>query len=252
MAPWPGYFISFEGLDGAGKSTQVASLAGTLRVTKRDVLTVRPNNTLLGEILHAFVLQHQRGPAVEPWAEALLFNAERVQLLHEVILPALQRGAIVIADRYTDSTLAYQGGGRGLPIDQLLELHRIPYLPLESVSMQERVRAVEFVLDKCGLRTQEPKARRHPSSEKVNCFVALRYVPHRRRCSKCWRNVGSGLLPADNDPLPPERLFVCTPTRLLTWLDCPRRYRMTYVDRPAPRKGPPWAHSSFGRKGLVR
>src|SRR5437660_916048 len=124
MAPWPGYFISFEGLDGAGKSTQVASLAGTLRVTKRDVLTVRPNNTLLGEILHALVLQHQRGPAVEPWAEALLFNAERVQLLHEVILPALQRGAIVIADRYTDSTLAYQGGGRGLPIDQLLELHR--------------------------------------------------------------------------------------------------------------------------------
>ena len=99
MAPWPGYFISFEGLDGAGKSTQVASLAGTLRVTKRDVLTVRPNNTLLGEILHAFVLQHQRGPAVEPWAEALLFNAERVQLLHEVILPALQRG-IPVPDAY--------------------------------------------------------------------------------------------------------------------------------------------------------
>ena len=158
MAPWPGYFISFEGLDGAGKSTQVASLAGTLRVTKRDVLTVRPNNTLLGEILHAFVLQHQRGPAVEPWAEALLFNAERVQLLHEVILPALQRGAIVIADRYTDSTLAYQGGGRGLPIDQLLELHRATcgdvwpdltfYLQIPAEAAARRQHAQQLPLDR--------------------------------------------------------------------------------------------------------
>ena len=120
---WPGFFISFEGLDGAGKSTQVASLAGSLRVRRLDVLTVRPNGTLLGEMLHSFVLQHQRGPALDAWSEALLFFAERVQLLHEVILPALERGAIVIADRYTDSTLAYQGGGRGLPIDSLLQLH---------------------------------------------------------------------------------------------------------------------------------
>jgi dTMP kinase len=120
---WPGFFISFEGLDGAGKSTQVASLAGSLRAKHYDVLTVRPNGTLLGEILHSFVLQHQRGPAVEPWAEALLFTAERVQLLHEVIVPALQRGAVVVADRYVDSTLAYQGGGRGVPVDALLQLH---------------------------------------------------------------------------------------------------------------------------------
>src|SRR5260370_19783726 len=97
---YPGYFISFEGLAGAGKSTQVASLAGTLRVTKRDVLTVRPNNTLLGEILHSFVLQHQRGPAGSPWAEALLFDAERVQLLHEGILPALHPGRSVIPRRH--------------------------------------------------------------------------------------------------------------------------------------------------------
>jgi|SRR5438105_7586117 len=158
MAPWPGYFISFEGLDGAGKSTQVASLAGTLRVTKRDVLTVRPNNTLLGEILHAFVLQHQRGPAVEPWAEALLFNAERAQLLHEVILPALQRGAVVIADRYADSTLAYQGGGRGLPIDELLELHRVTcgdvwpdltfYLRIPADAAARRQHAQQLPLDR--------------------------------------------------------------------------------------------------------
>ena len=158
MAPWPGYFISFEGLDGAGKSTQVASLAGTLRVTKCDVLTVRPNSTLLGEILHSFVLQHQRGPAVSPWGEALLFNAERVQLLHEVILPALQRGAIVIADRYADSTLAYQGGGRGLPIDALLEIHRMTcedvwpdvtfYLEIPGTVAAQRQRAQQLPLDR--------------------------------------------------------------------------------------------------------
>lgn len=120
----PGFFISLEGLDGAGKSTQVAALAASLRKHRLDVLTVRPSGTLLGELLHSFVLQHQRGPALEAWSEALLFFAERVQLLREVILPALDRGAIVIADRYTDSTLAYQGGGRGLPLDALLELHR--------------------------------------------------------------------------------------------------------------------------------
>jgi dTMP kinase len=122
MARWPGFFISFEGLDGAGKSTQVASLAAALQ-GRFEVVTVRPDSTVLGEQLHTFVLQHQRGPAVEAWAEALLFNAERVQLLREVVLPALQRGATVIADRYADSTLAYQGGGRGLSIDALLRLH---------------------------------------------------------------------------------------------------------------------------------
>lgn len=119
-----GYFISLEGLDGAGKSTQVAALAAWLRKQRLDVLTVRPNGTLLGELLHSFVLQHQRGAALEAWSEALLFFAERVQLLHEVIMPALDRGAVVIADRYTDSTLAYQGGGRGVPLDALMQLHR--------------------------------------------------------------------------------------------------------------------------------
>lgn len=119
-----GFFISLEGLDGAGKSTQVAALAAWLRKQRLDVITVRPSGTLLGELLHSFVLQHQRGPALEPWSEALLFFAERVQLLHEVIIPALGRGAIVIADRYTDSTVAYQGGGRGVDVDELLQLHR--------------------------------------------------------------------------------------------------------------------------------
>ena len=124
MSARPGFFISLEGLDGAGKSTQVAALAAWLRKQRLEVITVRPNGTLLGELLHSFVLQHQRGPALEPWSEALLFFAERAQLLREVIVPALDRGAVVVADRYTDSTIAYQGGGRGLDVDALLEVHR--------------------------------------------------------------------------------------------------------------------------------
>ena len=119
-----GFFISFEGLDGAGKSTQVAALGAALRADGYDVTTVRPNDTPLGDLISGVVLQHQVAASLDPWAEALLFNAGRVQLLAEVIRPALQKGTVVIADRYADSTLAYQGGGRGLPQEALLRLHR--------------------------------------------------------------------------------------------------------------------------------
>lgn len=123
MTARAGFFISLEGVDGAGKSTQVASLAAWLRTVRPDVIAVRPDDTPLGELVRSFVLQHQTGAPIDPWAEALLFFAGRAQLLRERIIPGLQRGAIVIADRFTDSTLAYQGGGRGLPIDELMRLH---------------------------------------------------------------------------------------------------------------------------------
>ncbi|HKR99260.1 MAG TPA: dTMP kinase, partial [Candidatus Dormibacteraeota bacterium] len=88
-----GFFVSFEGIDGAGKSTQVAALAAALRADGVDAVTVRPTDTQLGELVRSFVLQHHTAAAVEPWAEALLFVAGRAQLLHEVIRPALDRGA---------------------------------------------------------------------------------------------------------------------------------------------------------------
>ena len=119
-----GFFISIEGLDGAGKSTQVASLGAALRADGPQVLTVRPNDTDLGDVVAGVVLQHRQDETLQPWTEALLFNAGRVQLLHEVILPALADGTVVIADRFADSTLAYQGGGRGLDLDALRRLHR--------------------------------------------------------------------------------------------------------------------------------
>jgi dTMP kinase len=124
LATRRGFFVSFEGLDGAGKSTQVAALGAALRADGYDVTTVRPNDTPLGDLISGVVLQHQVAASLHPWSEALLFNAGRVQLLAEVIRPALQKGTVVIADRYTDSTLAYQGGGRGLQQEALLRLHR--------------------------------------------------------------------------------------------------------------------------------
>lgn len=120
-----GYFVSVEGIDGSGKSTQVAALAASLRANGRDAVSVSPHDTQLGEMVRRFVLEHSTAPAPDAWAEALLFFAGRAQLLRERILPALDRGAVVVADRFTDSTLAYQGGGRGLPREELLRLHDV-------------------------------------------------------------------------------------------------------------------------------
>jgi dTMP kinase len=153
-----GFFVSFEGLDGAGKSTQVASLGAALRADGFDVITVRPNDTPLGELISGVILQHQLSASLRPWTEALLFNAGRVQLLAEVITPALERGAIVIADRFTDSTLAYQGGGRGLDEQALLRLHRdccgdvwpdlTVYLDLDQAIAAHRQHAQQLPLDR--------------------------------------------------------------------------------------------------------
>ncbi len=112
-------FITFEGPDGAGKSTQAARLVQSLRRLGYEVVAVHePGGTELGDAVRALLVR-RAGPPVEPWAEAFLFSACRAQLVSEVIAPALHRGAIVVADRFADSTLAYQGAGRGLDRDAL-------------------------------------------------------------------------------------------------------------------------------------
>jgi dTMP kinase len=114
-------FITFEGVDGSGKSTQARLLAEQLRAEGRDVVDIRePGGTDLGERIRELVLQ---GGAVAPWAETALFAAARAQLVHEVIGPALDRGADVVCDRYLDSSLAYQGLARGLGVERVLELN---------------------------------------------------------------------------------------------------------------------------------
>ncbi|MGA3056001.1 MAG: dTMP kinase [Candidatus Korobacteraceae bacterium] len=119
-----GKFISFEGLDGCGKSTQLEKLAAVLRVRGIDVVTTRePGGTIIGERIRA-VLLDSRTAGLDPHAEMALMFAARAQLIAEVIAPALEAGRWVLCDRFTDSTEAYQGGGRQLGSDAVLQLHR--------------------------------------------------------------------------------------------------------------------------------
>ena len=116
-----GLFLSFEGIDGAGKSTHIDALAAALRAQGRTVvLTREPGGTPLAEQLRALVLND----AMDPLTEALLMFAARRDHLQQVIEPALARGDAVLCDRFTDATFAYQGGGRGFDADVLATLER--------------------------------------------------------------------------------------------------------------------------------
>ena len=115
----PGVFISFEGIDGAGKSTHIEALAGAFRAAGRTVvLTREPGGTPLAEKIRALVLHEPMGPLTE----ALLMFAARRDHIEQVIAPALARGEVVLCDRFTDATFAYQGGGRGFDWDSLSKL----------------------------------------------------------------------------------------------------------------------------------
>ena len=112
MSTAPGLFVCFEGGDGAGKSTQVRLLTEALERRGREVVVTRqPGGTPLGAQIRDLVLH---GDHVAPRAEALLFAADKAQHVDQLIAPALARGAVVITDRYTDSSIAYQGAGRDL------------------------------------------------------------------------------------------------------------------------------------------
>jgi dTMP kinase len=122
IKPEPGgRFISFEGIDGAGKSTHISGLAEALRLQGCNVtLTREPGGTPLAEKLRAMVL----GDAMDPLTESLLVFAARRDHLMTVIEPALARGDVVLCDRFTDATFAYQGGGRGFDLEVLVTLER--------------------------------------------------------------------------------------------------------------------------------
>jgi len=123
--PQRGKFITFEGLDGVGKSTQMENLAAHLRDRGIDLITTRePGGTALGEKLRT-VLLSSRTAGLSPLAELGLMFADRAQHIDEQILPALERGQWVLCDRFTDSSEAYQGGGRELGSETVLQLHKI-------------------------------------------------------------------------------------------------------------------------------
>lgn len=132
-------FITFEGIDGCGKSTQARMLRDYLEQTGEQVTFVRePGGTLISEAVRGILLDINRAELGDR-TEALLMTASRAQLTDEVILPALRNERWIIADRFADSTLAYQGGGRGLDLDWLIHLNKFATADLEP--------GVTFVID---------------------------------------------------------------------------------------------------------
>jgi len=124
--PGRGWFVTLEGPEGAGKTTQAARLLDAFEAAGLAVALVRePGGTALGEAIRSLLLYGEAGAApITPRADALLFNAARAQLVAEQVAPALAAGTTVICSRFADSTLAYQGAGMGLPLDDLRALER--------------------------------------------------------------------------------------------------------------------------------
>jgi len=120
-----GVFVTFEGIEGSGKSTQIGLLADHLTASERPVtLTREPGGTPIGDQVRKILLD-PASKGLDPVAELLLYAASRAQHLREVILPALEKGRVVLCDRFSDATLAYQGHGRGLDLDMIRALDRI-------------------------------------------------------------------------------------------------------------------------------
>ena len=121
----PGLFITFEGGEGSGKTTQLKALLTHLRSTGRDAVETRdPGGTPIGKQIRGLLLDREN-TRMGPATELLLYEASRAQLVHEVIRPALAAGRIVLCDRFTDSTVAYQGYGRGLDLELIARLNAL-------------------------------------------------------------------------------------------------------------------------------
>lgn len=127
-AAHPGVFITFEGPDGSGKTTQIKRLAEWLRERGVEpVLLRQPGGTPLGERIRSIILDSRSEDTlgeIAPLTELALMFADRAQSIRQVILPALAEGKVILCDRYTDSSEAYQGAGRGLGTDRVLAVHR--------------------------------------------------------------------------------------------------------------------------------
>jgi dTMP kinase len=140
-----GLFISFEGIDGAGKSTHIEALAEAFRAQGRTVVCTRePGGTALGEKLRTLALNDP----MDPLTEALLMFAARREHLLQVIEPALARGDVVLCDRFTDATFAYQGGGRGFELAVLRQLEQIVQsVPATAPGLRQPHLTIWFDLD---------------------------------------------------------------------------------------------------------
>jgi len=161
-------FITFEGPEGSGKTTQIVRLKERLTALGHNVIATRePGGTPIGDRIRGILLD--RESHIAPIAEMLLYSASRAQLVETVIRPQLAAGGIVICDRYADSTLAYQGYGRGLPLEALRQITAIATGGLQP--------HLTLCLD---LDPAEGIRRRHHSGEALNRFDALELAFHER------------------------------------------------------------------------
>src|SRR3981081_1968624 len=164
--PARGKFITFEGLDGSGKSTQTEKLASSLRARVFSVTVTRePGGTATGEKIREILL-HSATSGLAPLAELALMFASRAQHIQEVILPALAEGRIVLCDRFTDSTEAYQGGGRKLGTKPVLQLHEILCGNLQPDLTILLDNEVSATVDRARRRNRKHKNRRPDNTEK--------------------------------------------------------------------------------------
>jgi dTMP kinase len=168
--PARGKFITFEGLDGSGKSTQVEKLARSLRAHGLSVtITREPGGTTTGEKIRD-VLLHSGTSGLAPFAELALMFASRAQHIDEVILPALAEGRVVLCDRFTDSTEAYQGGGRKLGTKPVLQMHEILCGNLQPDLTVLLDNEVAFSVERARRRNQKHKSGRTEKSKDENRF----------------------------------------------------------------------------------
>ncbi len=179
MAVKQGLFISFEGIDGAGKSSHVQALADAFRAQRRDVTVTRePGGTPLAEQLRALVLND----AMDPLTEALLMFAARRDHLLQVIEPALARGDVLLCDRFTDATFAYQGHGRGFDLAVLAGLERwvqtVPGLPAGTLRQPDLTLWFDLAPEVAARRLAGARAPDKFESESVEFFrrVAAGYA----------------------------------------------------------------------------
>lgn len=161
-----GRFISLEGIDGSGKTSLLESIREYLRGAGYEVLTIRePGGTVISEKIRTMLLD-VKNAGILPGTEALLYAAARSQVVEEIIRPALARGQMVLADRYLDSTIAYQGYGRGLEIEYLNQLNQlctgglVPHLTLlldvdPAEGARRRKKDIPDRLEKEGLEFQD-------------------------------------------------------------------------------------------------
>lgn len=164
-----GRFIVFEGPEGAGKSTQIRRLGDLLaRLGYEVVQTREPGGTPVGDAIRG-VLLGSGDYAMLPQTEAFLLSASRVQHVHDVIRPAIGRGAIVLCDRFADSSVAYQGGGHGMSLDDLRCLERI--------AVDDTAPDMRILLD---LPVEQGLARRHQDAGNVNRIDRADVQFHRR------------------------------------------------------------------------